>query len=372
MDAPNQCRWSACANPVDAVWPLVPTLLQDEVISSWLVRCALAQGCGPTTLTSEAWPERRFWCNDPDRELTPKNIIILSRLSGIPTDALLASTLQPLYRLMAGTSLFPRGTVQWFLCLGCRSRRRCGGLQYCPLCFREQTPHYRIQSRLAWHTVCPAHGVSLLDHCESCLAPLCPQLLHPPEETIGRCHRCGYDLSRASPKVASDNALKFQSATDGIFFGAPARYGEYRLALAQWLSLSRWMIGILRSAMKAQSPCTKNFFRELGVSLESLRPPSTGLPFEFLAPSERADLLTNVWNMLQAGPDRMMLLAEQERIRASLLLPRSGEVPIPLAAFARPLQTKKRHSSIQSRLDEPRPPKSVLMRWHRLLRKFQR
>lgn len=372
MDTSNQCRWSACSSPVDAVWPLVPPLLQDEVISSWLVRCALAQGCAPATLTLEVWPNHRFWCSDPDRELTPQNSIALSQLSGISTGALSASTLQPVYRLMAGTSHFPRGVVPWLLCLGCRSRRRCGGLQYCPQCFREQTPHYRIQSRLAWHTTCPVHNLSFLDRCEACGSPLCPQLLAPPEETIGRCHRCAYDLGQASSQMALSSALEFQNATDGFFFGVPSRYGNSRLAVSQWFSLSRWMIGILRSAVRTQSPCTKHFFNELGVSLDSLRPPTTGLPLEYLPPMERADLLASVWSMIQAGPERLLELAERERIRASLLLSCSRELPVPLTALSKILQNKRHQPSIQSRLDKPRSPKSVLMRWQRLLRKFQR
>ncbi len=372
MDAPNQCRWHAGASPVDAVWPVVPLLLQDEIISSWLVRCALAQGCEPTTLTGEVWPGLRFWCTDPDRDLSTEKIASLSLFSGISVDALQASTLQSLYQVMAGAAGFPKGIAPWILCLGSRNRRRSGGLQYCPRCFEERGPHYLIQNRLAWHTTCPAHHVNLLDHCECCHAPLCPHLVAPPQDTLGRCHRCGYELSQARTEAANANALSFQNATDGLFSGAPLQYGDHRLMLIDWLFLSRWMIGILRCAVRGRSSCTKIFFQELGVSLGGVNPPPTGLPFEYLSPEDRAALLANVWCMLKVGPESLVSVAERECIRPSLLLPRSGELPASLAPLTTVLRSKRRRTSTRIEIGNPRSPKNVLMRWHKLLRKFQR
>lgn len=372
MDASDKCRWHARANPVNAVWPLVPELLEDEIISSWLVRCALAQGCEPTTLARDAWPELRFWCTDPDRSLSSEQLASLSRLSGMPMEVLQASTLQPLQRSMVSTALFPKGIAPWFLCLGHRSRRRSGGLQYCPVCFEGQAPHYLIQGRLAWHTSCPVHHLILLDHCECCHAPLCPQLVAPPRENLCRCHRCGYQLSQTTTGVASANALRFQEATDSLFFGPPLRYGGHHLLTTEWLSLSRWMIGILRSAARARSKSSEGFFRELGVDMERLHAPATGLPFEYLPPEDRALLLANVWCMLKIEPDRLVELAEREHMPASLLLPRSRELPPSIARLATMLNSKRRSSSKRVQNDSPRSPQNVLMRWHRLLRKFQR
>lgn len=372
MDASYQCRWGAGASPVNAVWPLVPALLQDELISSWLMRCTLAQGCDATTLTGEVWPGLRYWSSDPDRELSIEQSLHLNRLSGIPAAALRATTLQPLYQSMTGTSVFPKGIAPWFLCLGCRNRRRSGGLQYCPKCFKERIPHYLIQDRLAWHSACQLHRVILLDRCECCHAPLCPHLLVPPDQTLGRCHRCGYELGLASTEMAPVKALNFQLAADELFSKSSLRYGGNHLVLSEWFALSRWMIGILRTAARAPSPCTEMFFRELGVNLPELRPPPTGLPFEYLSPVDRAGLLTHVWSMLEVGPERLMAVAECERIRPSLLLPRSGELPSSLAGLGAVLKSNRRRNYNPSPVGKPRSVKSVLMRWQRLLRKFQR
>lgn len=372
MDASYQCRWGAGASPVNAVWPLVPSLLPDEVISSWLMRCALAQGCDATTLTGEVWPRLRFWCSDPDRKLSIEQTLRLNRLSGIPAAALHAATLQPLHQMMTGTSSFPRGIAPWFLCLGSRNRRRCGGLQYCPKCFKEHVPHYLIQDRLAWHSACPVHQAILLNRCESCKAPLCPQLLSPPEGTLGRCHRCGYELYLAATVAAPDKALRFQHATDELFFRPALGYGRHHLPLAEWFALARWMIGILRTAARAPSPCTETFFRELGVNLRELKSPPIGLPFEYLSPLDRASLLANVWSMLEIGPEQLIAVAEREHIRPSLLLPRSGGLPSSIAGLAAVLKSRRYRNNSLSPIDNPRSVKSVLMRWQRLLRKFQR
>ena len=189
MDASNKCRWRARAYPVNALWPFVPPLFEDEIISSWLVRTALKHGCDPLDLTNHAWPGFRIWSMDPDRSLSSQHLDALARFSGMTTEALLASTLLPLHFVLSGDSCFPHGIAPWILCLGVRNRRRCGGLQFCPLCFAEREPYYRIQSRLAWHNCCPVHNIALQDRCFSCHAPLCPHLIKPPREDIGKIGR---------------------------------------------------------------------------------------------------------------------------------------------------------------------------------------
>lgn len=372
MDASNQCRWRACTYPVNAIWPFVPPLLDDEVISSWLVRCALKHGCEPSTLTNNVWPGYRIWCNDPDRSLSAEYLDTLGRLSGMTTEALQASTLLPVHRSITGGTDFPHGVALWILCLGTRNRRRCGGLQYCPLCFAEREPYYRIQSRLAWHTSCPIHKVTLLDRCESCHAPLCPHLINPPREDIGYCHRCGEMLSSALVEPALPNAAAFQETTDGLFDGLMQVYGDSQLDLREWFELAHWMLGILRRAARSNRPCLSGFFDKLQVSLEELRQPPTGLPFEYLTPGDRANLLSSVWNMMLVGPDKLISATAQEKIRSSLLMPRSCHLPSALTQLATVLKVSQKGGGGHPHPNSPRSPSSVLMRWNRLLRKFQR
>lgn len=372
MDASNRYRWRAHTSPVNAQWPAVPSLLEDEIISSWLVRCALKHGCEPTTLTNDVWPGYRIWCSDPDRGLSSERLDVLSDLSGMTSESLQASTLMPVHRSITGDACFAQGAALWFLCLGVRNRRRCGGLQYCPRCFAEDEPYYRIQGRLAWHTCCPIHKVILLDRCENCHAPLCPHLVKPPKEDIGHCHRCAAALSKAIVQPESPDAAAFQTSTDGLFGGRTQQYGDVQLDLCAWFELAHWMLGILRSAVRSANPCISCFFENLQVHLDTLHQPSTGLRFELLSPVERANLLSDVWKMISVGPERLISAATQYTIRSSLLMPRSCRMPVALDELALVLQARQRGMSGHIHPDTPRSPASVLMRWNRLLRKFQR
>ena len=197
-------------------------------------------------------------------------------------------------------------------------------------------------------------------------------MIGPPQENIGRCHRCGYELCSAPVVPSLESAMSFQAATDSLFGGLTLPYGNSLLKLSELLELAHWMLGVLRSAARGQGSCISGFFDKLGVSLETLHPPPTGLPFEYLAPGERARLLSNVWKMVQAGPDRLISAAAQDEIRRSLLIPRSGRVPIALAQLETVLKVSPRGRGGHLHSNSPRTPSSVLMRWNRLLRKFQR
>lgn len=85
--------WHPKGDPVVPEWPLVPPLQEDEILSSWLVRSALAHGCDPLTLTGTVWPGKRFWTRDPDMKLSSEEAEKLSRYSGIQRNLLDASTL---------------------------------------------------------------------------------------------------------------------------------------------------------------------------------------------------------------------------------------------------------------------------------------
>lgn len=372
MDASHKYRWTARADPLGGLWPLTPALLEDEVISSWLVRCALAHDCEPIRLTGNVWPDVRVWIIDVDRELNRTQLTALHLLSGMAVETLEASTLAPLWRQMTGVEHFPYGVAPWILCLGVRNRRRCGGLQYCPLCFEAREPHYLIQGRLAWHTVCSVHQVGLLDRCERCDAPLCPHLIVPPARDLGRCHRCNYELRCATPAPFLEGAGRFQNATDGLFSGPPLLYGQHQQPLAEWLSLTKWMMGVLRAGLRGHGSRTDLFFKRLGVCFDGVTPPATGLPFEYLTPIERANLLSNVWRLIEVGPDQLISAARDERVRPSLLVSQTKQLPEALSDLVSVLHGHGAHHAAQNHAEKPRSPKNVLMRWRRLLRKFQR
>ncbi len=370
MDAAYQ--WFAGANPVNATWPLVPTLLPDEIISSWLVRCALAQGCDPLTLTGSLWPGVRFWCTDPDKGLSKSQATDLGVFAGMPVEVLNSSTLASIRSALSEQGDFPNAITPWILCLGLRNRRRSGGLQYCPQCFVERQPYYEIQSRLAWQSICPIHQLTLLDRCQCCGSPLCPHLLTPPEEDLGRCHRCRFELKSAMGRTISSDAMCLQYAADRLLAGETQFYGDERLGVPDWFYLCRWMLGILRSAARARSSSSKQFFQRLNVDFEALTRPSTGLPFQYLTPMDRAHLLADTWKMIQAGPESLAQACSEFSIAPSLMPLPAGNPPAWVMSIIVGLQGRRSKGDIHHHADAPRSGKSVLMQWHRLLRKTKR
>lgn len=370
MDASHQ--WFAGANPVDPIWPSVPSLLPDEVISSWLVRCALAQGCDPLTLTSCLWPGGRYWCTDPDKGMSKSQTADLGKLAGLAIEVLETSTLASIRSALSEQGAFPNRMTPWILCLGLRNRRRSGGLQYCSQCFAEQEAFYGIQSRLAWHCACPKHQLALLDSCQCCGAPLCPHLLTPPETDLSRCHRCRFELKFATSSPAHSEALCLQQAANGLFFGEPQLYGGEHLDLGDWFYVCRWMLGILRSAARAHSACNKPFFSMMGVNFDALLAPSLGLPFQYLPPKDRAHLLSDAWSMMLAGPERLAQACAEFSIARSLLPLPAGNPPPCVASIIAGLQSRTNKRDTYHHADVPRSSKNVVMQWRRLLRKTQR
>lgn len=370
MDAPHQ--WQAGANPLAPIWPLVPPLKPDEVISSWLARCALAMGCDPLTLTNSLWPGTRFWCKDPDRPLGLARTKELSVLAGIPAYILAASTLSRIQSVLAGPQGGSTHATQWVLCLGIRNRRRAGGLQYCPACFAEEGAYYKVQSRLAWHSSCPKHRLTLLSSCQSCNAPLCPHLLMPPDLDLGCCHRCHYELASASAQPALMPALDFQETADGLFSGRQAVYGSHLLELEEWFYVCRWLLGILRWAARFHSACTRPFFTSFDVDYMGLTVPALGLPFQYLPPGDRARLLRDTWAMLQAGPEKLSAAAQRLPVPLSMMRLPAGDPPACVQSIFAVLHGRHNTEAVHHRAHADHTTSNVLMQWQRLLRKLQR
>lgn len=363
--------WHPGARGLRPRWPFTPPLLADELFSSWLARTALAHGCPPPSLTYAVWPRFRAWCRDLDRGPDQYQLRALAEVTGLSVQVLSASTLRPVAQsLLFPAESLPVGTWRWILVLGCRNRSHAGGLQCCPVCIGQPLPHYVIQDRLAWHTTCSLHGVQLIDHCHLCLAPLQPELLLP-GSTLSQCHRCGKPLDSCRRALLSPSALAFQSFVDESL-GRAVPFGQAELSFPEWMQVARVMIGFLQNTARSCSAEAARFFQAMDIDVSTLCPTSTGMPFEFLGPAERAGLLGNVWRIMCAGPDRFMDLAADASLPASsLALPAKG-APEVLTTMASVLKTHSRDTLDRKNREHPRKKREVLRMWLRLQRRMRR
>lgn len=152
------------------LWPAHPKPLPDELLSSWIVRIAEANGVKLETMTHLLFGAYLLpWNRDVDR-LAPKWL-----LKGICAHT--GASYWDAYRMtLAGyrTRLYPHrqdsGQLRWILPIRINSTKRDGyGMQYCPECLAtDKKPYFRRKWRVAFYTFCPEHRIMLRDCCPAC------------------------------------------------------------------------------------------------------------------------------------------------------------------------------------------------------------
>ncbi len=187
------------------LWPAHPHPYHDELLSSWLVRIAHANGVKVQTFcTHEFRGDKEVWNRDVDR-LAPAWLV----------EAMALKTGTALHRAWDTTLLGYEGKLydryhsasqlRWILPLQLYHRKRRGyGIQYCPSCLAETCePYYRRSWRVALFAFCPRHDVLLLDRCPNCGAGIAFHRLELGKPNIVDtvslqcCWACGFDLTLA-------------------------------------------------------------------------------------------------------------------------------------------------------------------------------
>ena len=352
-------------------WPIPVRILPDELLSSWLIRCALAHGCDPLVLTGEIWPGWRAWTVDMDRGLSHAQLDVLQKMSGQSRRALIQATLDP---TMCAIGLpLAKSTWPWLLGLGTRNRRRSGGLQCCPLCLgADRKPYFRIQWRLAWHTGCEKHQISLIDRCPCCQMVVSPHLTVATNPDLGLCVYCQFRLTESINQNSLMSSLAFQAMADqGVATGFAA-YGTLMLPLPEWLTLARYFMGLIRKVAIRPVARMVMILNLCGVSLTTMAPPATALSFEMLPVSERTWLLAATWAVLGAGLERFSKAALESHITRWALFDHRGIVPSCLDGLCQslPERTVRHTKEIEFVQYKPRSEVVVMRKWARLQRKL--
>ncbi|MGH8075713.1 MAG: TniQ family protein [Lysobacter sp.] len=202
------------------LWPAHPKPLPDELLSSWIVRIAHANGLKLQTFCDQVFgKERQLWNRDIDRSSPAWLLTSLARHTGTPIDAVRRTTLD-VYRGRLYRRRHSAGQLRWILLVGVyhRTRRRFG-VQFCPQCLADDgEPYFRTQWRVAVLTFCPLHQLCLHDRCPACAAPVAyhrrelgrPNVTDPGPLCL--CHACGFDLRSAERTAFSpyDDAIGSQ------------------------------------------------------------------------------------------------------------------------------------------------------------------
>jgi hypothetical protein len=186
------------------LWPAHPKPLPDELLSSWIVRIARANGVKLQTMTHQLFGDALTpWNRDIDR-LAPKWLLkAVSGHTGTPYWDAYRTTLT-CYRDRLYPKRLSSGQLRWILPLKLHSTNRQGyGLQYCPECLAEDVePYFRRKWRVGFFTFCPNHKALIHDACPSCDSPVAfhrRDFGHGIDEAgeMYLCHACRFDLRRA-------------------------------------------------------------------------------------------------------------------------------------------------------------------------------
>lgn len=224
------------------LWPAHPKPLPDELLSSWLVRIARADGLKLQTFCVQVFgKDRQLWNRDIDRLAPPWLLRSLAEHTGTPLRRVVDTTL-----LRYQGTLYDRwhatGQLRWILCAGMYHRtRRAFGTLYCPRCLAEDAePYFRTRWRVAVLCHCARHGVELLDRCPKCGEPVAfhRQELGRPQSVdsgpMSSCHACGADFRDAPTQPAAfydDSAAAISNSIADLVEGRPSALDTGHLAV---------------------------------------------------------------------------------------------------------------------------------------------
>jgi hypothetical protein len=181
------------------LWPIHPHPLQDELLSSWMIRIAHGNGFKVHNFYAAfLGRERQIWNRDIDHHAPPWLLKTLAERTGVSHLRAVQTTLRDL-ESWAFEVFVENGITKWVLPLGILHRkRRSFGQQFCPLCFRDdEQPYLRRSWRLGLTFICVRHGVFMQDRCSVCEHPLAPHRSDfgarqgvPEKTTMARCYNC--------------------------------------------------------------------------------------------------------------------------------------------------------------------------------------
>lgn len=154
---------------------IAPKPLGGELLSSWLVRTALAHNTLPWTFMNLHFPEYRNipFSRDLDVWVPDDMLVKLEKKSGYAFEQLYILTL----RSYVGT-LFPIFNPsccnKYFSYIKVRGRsNQLFGQKFCSRCLQEDlVPYFRKEWRLKSNSACSKHQIQLSDRCENCAKPI--------------------------------------------------------------------------------------------------------------------------------------------------------------------------------------------------------
>ncbi len=320
------------------VWPVHLKPQEDELLSSWLTRLALAHGQTAASFLNQTWPGRSLLARDLDLWNDQTMFELLARKTCTPPARAFAATLAA-YDGWLFEDKPHQSHAPWVLARHLNVRpQKWFGLQFCPWCLAaDKEPYFRRHWRLALMLLCPIHRVPLLDRCQSCGATVCYERQTARELgdaegwTLTQCYKCNADLR--------------DSATDRNCAKVDATELEFQVLLATtlrrgWIEMPQ--NGVVYSHLffsGLHQMMRKLIYGRMAGLLKAalLRSYSIDLPIDFLPGksvflerlnvAQRRALLRAVSRLLQDWPDNFIEFCRANKLASHFLIGDTKRLP---------------------------------------------
>lgn len=312
------------------LWPVHVKPQPDELLSSWIVRLAMAHTMKLHTFCSLVWSrEKQIWNRDIDKCADGKIIDVIAHKTGTSRQRVFETCLEA-YAGRVYERHNSRGNTLWIMPIGVYHRTRTlYGLQFCGECLAEdEKPYYRRSWRLAFMTVCEKHQILLHDRCPNCQTPV---NFHRNElgdrykwtaDSTTRCHLCEYDL-RSSPTVTmsvNSHLVDFQrqltSTLERGWISIP-KHGSIHSHL--YFTVLHQLMRMLATKGKAAG-LREIAAREYEIDLPPSQPVSSGRDIERLSVRERVALVAICNRLLSNWPNEFVRFCREHRVWSASLL----------------------------------------------------
>lgn len=247
------------------LFPAHPQPHEDEILTSWLIRLAKANGLklqAFSRIVFEGRPD--LWNRDMDRKSYDWLIDELATRTGCSKEVIFGLTLES-YKGKLFSHFHEVGILKWILPLNIYHRMRAGyGNQYCSMCLSEDDePYFRKHWRVAFNTFCVKHSIMHRDRCPKCGYPVMfhrnelgkPNIFDGPELSI--CTTCGFDLRHSDIQQATF----LDESSSSVFkdFNRSLQLGDRLTLDLDHLAVLRQLCKLINSKVNGEKLC--NFLK---------------------------------------------------------------------------------------------------------------
>ncbi|MGE4499069.1 MAG: TniQ family protein [Hydrogenovibrio sp.] len=295
--------------------PIKVTPFKDELLSSWIVRLALANGTDPLSLSGAIFPSQRVWSRDFDKSLNVEFLKALSNISGIPISALTKLTLENHLSSILTPKSKNNAVWPWVIPLAHRNRVHTNGLHFCPECLREKNVYFKRDWRISWNTCCTDHKLNLQLGCPKCNTAFSPHLVTYDKPDFCCCVHCGFDLRAVVQKEVDPEIVYFQGQLNRLLSDNTPEYPWKIKSKTEFFATLNSLTSFIQKTRSSQS---KHLFQYLDINDSILNSQTS---FSNSSLKERQLTVRCCFRMFSLQLDELIKLLKDAKVFRSNLRP---------------------------------------------------